>query len=47
MRDFWHVVVLILALIALYLLLSSTTTNGILQTVSGASINGSKALQGR
>lgn len=47
MRDFWHVVVLILALIALYLLLSSTTTNGILQTVSGASINGIKALQGR
>ena len=47
MRDFWHVVTLVLALIALYLLLSSTSTNGILQTLSGASINGVKALQGR
>ena len=47
MSDFWHVVVLILGLIALYLLLSSTSTNGILQTLSGAGINGVKALQGR
>ena len=47
MNNFWHIVVLVLALIALYLLLSSSNTVPVLQTAAGGSINGIKALQGR
>lgn len=47
MNNFWHIVVLVLALIALYLLLSSSNTVPVFQTVAGGSINGIKALQGR
>jgi hypothetical protein len=46
-REFLHVFSIAAGLILVYLLLSHTTTNGILTTLSDTSINGIKALQGR
>lgn len=47
MKEFGHLAAIAAGLILVYLLLAHSATNGILKTLSGASIGLVKALQGR